>query len=143
MLSLYLSMLETDEERESFSEFYGRHKGRCFMVALAITRNHAWAEEAVHEAFLRMIRHKEKYFSNPCKRTGTQIVIMVKSAALDTLKRENRLDHEPLDSADYAKANNAPDIFRMVVSKIAADRLKYHVSQLDEVSRQRPLSCLL
>ena len=135
MLSFYLSILETDEEREIFSEFYLAHKGRCLKVALLITRNHAWAEEAVQEAFLKMIRHKEKYFSNSGKRTGTQIVIMVKSAAIDILRREKRLDHYLLDDIEPIIANNEQDVFRAVASKEAMERLQYHVSQLDEVSQ--------
>ena len=135
MLSLFLSMLETDEERQSFAAFYEEHRCRCLRVAFAITRNYAWAEEAVHDAFSRMIRHKEKYFSDPGKRTGTQIVIMVKGSALNLLKREKRLSYELLEDAELTIPNDEPDAFRIVAGKETVARLKHHVSQLNAVDK--------
>jgi RNA polymerase sigma-70 factor (ECF subfamily) len=132
MLSLYLSMLETEEERSTFAAFYEAHQNRCLRVALAITQNKDLAEEAVQEAFLRMIRHKEKYFTDPGKRTATTIVIIVKSEAINLLRRENRLGHEPLDESE---PDRAPDAFRIVAGKDAVHRVKLHVSRLDEVNQ--------
>jgi len=135
MLSFYISMLDSDEEREDFATFYSEHQGRCLATANAITRNHAWAEEAVQNAFLRMIQHKEKYFTDLRKRTGTLIVIMVKSEALNILRREKRLDHSLLEDVEQFVANDEPDAFSVVAGKEALNRLKYAVSQLDEVSQ--------
>lgn len=135
MLIIYLSMLETDEERESFAEFYEKHQGKCLAVANAITKNHVWAEEAVHNAFLRMIRHKDKYFTDLRKRTRTQIVIMVRSEAINILNREKKLDHIPLDDVEPIIANDVPDNFRIAASKETMNRLEHHVSQLDEISQ--------
>jgi RNA polymerase sigma-70 factor (ECF subfamily) len=135
MLALYLGMLETEEEQKNFADYYEKHKGLCIRVALAITKNQAWAEEAVHNAFLKMIRHKEKYFTESCKRTASQIVIMVKSAAIDLIRKEKRLDHVSLDNVEPIIANKAPDALRIVAGKEAIDRLQYHISQLNEVNR--------
>ena len=135
MLLIYASMLETDEERESFEEFYKNHQGRCLAVALAITKNHVWAEEAVHNAFLRMIRHKDKYFTDLRKRTGTLIVIMVRSEAINILNREKRLNHSLLEDVEDYIANDEPDVFRIVAGKDTLSRLEYHVSQLNEISQ--------
>jgi len=135
MLALYIAMLETDEERGLFADFYEQHKGRCLQVALAITHNQAWAEDAVHNAFMRMIRHKDKYFTDPGKRTRTQIVIMVKSEALNLLKREKRLDHSLLDDVEPIVANDEPEAFRVASGKEAMAALQRHVSLLDETSR--------
>jgi RNA polymerase sigma-70 factor (ECF subfamily) len=130
-----MSMLETDEERKKFSELYNKHKGRCLAAAFAITRNHAWAEEAVHDAFIKMILSKEKFFSKPCKRTGTLIVIIVKSAAIDLLRRERRLDHALLKDDGLDAVDDEPDAFRIAAGKEAVARLQCHVSQLNEVNQ--------
>jgi len=128
-------MLESDEERASFAQFYNEHQGKCLAVAYAITKNHVWAEEAVHEAFLRMIRYKDKYFTDLRKRTVTLIVIMVRSEALNLLRREKRLDHAILDDVEPFIANEEPDSFRIVAGKDALKRLEHHISQLDEISQ--------
>jgi RNA polymerase sigma-70 factor (ECF subfamily) len=128
-------MLETDDERKLFADFYDAHYGKCVALAFSITRNHAWAEDAVHNAFLKMIRHKDKYFVDLRKRTRTQIVIMVKSAAIDLLRCEKRLDHVLLDDYETIIPNDEPDALRFVTSKEAVEKLQYYVSQLDEVSQ--------
>ncbi|MCL2083383.1 MAG: RNA polymerase sigma factor [Oscillospiraceae bacterium] len=130
-----LYVFDTDEERMILAEFYHEHKDKCLKAALAVTGNHAIAEEAVQEAFLKMIRRKEKYFSNSCKRTGTLIVIMVKSAAIDILRREKRLGHAMIDDFEPVIDNEKPDILRIIEGKEAVERLQYHISRLDEVSQ--------
>jgi RNA polymerase sigma-70 factor (ECF subfamily) len=135
MLSLYLGMLENDGERESFAAYYNEHQSRCLALAYSITRNYAWAEEAVHDSFLRLIRYKDKYFTDLRKKTGTQIFIMVRSEALNILRREKRLDHTLLEDVEPILDNDEPDAFRVVTGKETVNRLQYHVSQLDEISQ--------
>jgi RNA polymerase sigma-70 factor (ECF subfamily) len=135
MLFIHILVFETDEERLILTEFYTEHKGKCLRTALAVTRNHELAEEALQNAFLKIIQHKDKYFSDSCKRTGTQIVIMVKSAAIDILRREKRLDHALLDDFEPIIANEEPDALRIVAGKEAVSRLQHHVSLLDEVNQ--------
>lgn len=135
MLALFLSMLETEEERATFAAFYEKHKGRCLRVALAITKNQDWAEDAVQDAFLKMIKQKDEYFSDPRKRTGTQIVIIVRSRAIEILRREKRLDHSLLENVEHLTPDHAPNAFRVAAGKDALERIKRHVSQLDEVNQ--------
>jgi len=135
MPMFYLFVIETDEGRLILSAFYSEHKGKCLKAALSVTSNHAWAEEAIQDAFLKMIKHSEKYFDDPCKRTVAQIVIMVKSAAIDILRREKRLDHAMIDDLEPVLPSDEPDMLRVVAGKEAVDRLQHHVSQLDEVSQ--------
>jgi RNA polymerase sigma-70 factor (ECF subfamily) len=132
MLTYFLSMLETEEERLTFAAFYEEHRNRCLRAALAITKSMDLAEDAVQDAFLRMIRHKDKYFTDFGKRTGTTIVIMVKSAALNILHRENQLVHSQLDEST---PDCTPDVFRIVAGKDAVDRVQHHVSKLDEANQ--------
>ena len=132
---LYLAMLETTEERENFSEYYKKHYGKCLAVAKAITKNQAWAEEAVQNAFIRLITHKEKYFTDERKKTATTIVIMVKGESLNILKREKRLDHLLLEDNEPIVANNEPDAFRIVAGKEAYNKVEQHILELDEVNQ--------
>ena len=135
MLLVCITVFGTDDERVILAEFYEEHMGKCLMAALAVTHNQDWAEEAVQNAFLKIMLQKEKYFSDPGKRTGTLIVIMVKSAAIDILRREKRLDHAMIDDLEEIIPNNEPDLLRIAISKEAVERLQYHVSQLDEASQ--------
>jgi len=52
---LYLSAFDTEHSRLNFTQFYEHIKQRAYFVALDITKNSASAEDAVHQAFLKII----------------------------------------------------------------------------------------
>ena len=61
MLMFYLSLLEGDDNKALFTAFYTRYRARLYAVALNILKDPALAEDAVHEAFLRVINHFEEF----------------------------------------------------------------------------------
>lgn len=54
MLMLYLEMLETPEEKVRFEEIYQNYRNKMFHMADHILHNDQDAEDAVHNAFLRI-----------------------------------------------------------------------------------------
>lgn len=60
MLILYLSMLETTHEKSKMAELYSLHKYASLHVALSITHDQRMAEDAVHDAFIQVIKNKDK-----------------------------------------------------------------------------------
>ena len=63
MLSFYLSMLDSEQEREKMAEIYENHRYPLLMYAMKILKNQELAEDAVHTTFIAIIEQKEKYFS--------------------------------------------------------------------------------
>ena len=61
MLMLYLSLLEGDDNKALFTAFYCRYERKLYAVARNILHSPALAEEAVHEAFFRVINHFEEF----------------------------------------------------------------------------------
>ena len=61
---LYLSMLETPEERDLFEEIYTEYMQLMYKVAFRILRNESDSEDAVHQAFLSVIENFNKYKKN-------------------------------------------------------------------------------
>ncbi|MBR6312114.1 MAG: RNA polymerase subunit sigma-24, partial [Oscillospiraceae bacterium] len=60
MLSLYLSMLESEEDRGRFARLYLRYRGMMFRVARELLKSDMDAEDAVHQAFLSILNHFSK-----------------------------------------------------------------------------------
>ena len=54
MLSLYLSMVETDDEREFVTKLYQTYRQRMYNLAYGILNNKHDAEDAVSTAFIRI-----------------------------------------------------------------------------------------
>ncbi|HBL63793.1 MAG TPA: RNA polymerase [Oscillibacter sp.] len=84
-------------------------------TALAILQDPRDAEEAVQEAFIRVIENFSKIYEIPCKNLGAWLVTIVRNEAITMLRR--RRDHLPLDE-DWAgferQARDAPDYASLV-----------------------------
>ena len=90
MLSLYLSMVETDEQRTFIEELYKNYERKMYGVAFGILHNKHDAEDAVHSAFIRIIENIEKIMQIPADEQGYYIVIISRNTSIDILrKREN------------------------------------------------------
>lgn len=100
MLMFYLSLLEGDDNKALFTAFYTRYRARLYAVALNILKDPALAEDAVHEAFLRVIGHFEtflKIFEKERNKIGPWAVTIVKNISLDLLRKKNRSEFLPED----------------------------------------------
>lgn len=100
MLMFYLSLLEGDDHKALFTEFYTRYRVRLYAVALNILKSPTLAEDATHEAFLRVIGHFEtflKIFEKERNKIGPWAVTIVKNISLDLLKKQSRSEFLPED----------------------------------------------
>lgn len=102
MLSLYLAALESDGDKKQFRELYRRYHRVMERTALAVLHDPHDAEEAVQEAFLRVIENFSRIDKIPCKDLGGWLVIIVRNEAITILRR--RRCHLPLEEgwADFA-----------------------------------------
>ncbi len=92
MLQFYLSLVETEEERDLISRLYTKYEHKMYYAALDILHNKHSAEDAVHEAFLRIIDNLHKLtFENDIK-TEALVVIIVRNISFNMLKKDKRVD---------------------------------------------------
>ena len=108
MLTVCLSMLDTDEQRTNFERFYREHRQMMFALALNILHNDADAEDAVSQAFFSIAQCFEKISHLPCHEMRAYAVIVVKNKALNIYKRNKReserivhLDSELLQESEF------------------------------------------
>ena len=62
-LTIYLSMLDTEQERKKMTDIYEEYKYALLHYAMKIMRNQDMAEDAVHNAFISIIQKKQKYLN--------------------------------------------------------------------------------
>lgn len=135
---------ETIAESSDFSRLYESHRQMCFSAALAVTCNRAWAEDAVHDGFMRIWQGREKYLRNAPEHVSALLVVAVRCAALNILRREGRLSHEPLDEHSFELADSAADTAGAAHGKDALTALRRLVAQLSETNRAVfEMKCLL
>ncbi len=65
MLVYYLQMMDTPEEKIRFEQIYLNYRGLMYRVAEGVLHNCQDAEDAVYNAFLRIIKQFNKLQSAP------------------------------------------------------------------------------
>lgn len=98
MLMLYLQMITDERDRDKFEKLYIKYKDTMFYSAKKILKINEDAEDAVHTAFVSIIKHIEKISEVDCPETRNYVVIIVERKALDMIKaRKGRIELELLD----------------------------------------------
>jgi len=131
---LYLSMLDTQEEKDKFTEIYEHYQHFCWYVANQQLGDAHLAEDAVQETFLALTRHLDKVEEVDSLKTKKFLMTIVKSKAVDILrkKREGDISTEELELDIPDKAR---DILDTYITKENYNHLISCVLELDEAYR--------
>lgn len=135
MVAVYLSMLEGIEDKRRFESLYLLYRQHMYAVAYKILNNVYDAEDAVHQAFLRIADNFSKIGDIDCPKTKAYTVIIVRNVAIDIYNRNKKrstnsisidtevgstiTDDSTLDEVDYrtlvSSIAHLPDIYKDVL----------------------------
>ncbi len=90
LLSIYLSVLENEEQKIQFEEIYINYKKLMYSVAYGILHNPHDAEDAVHQAFLSIANNFKKISSIPCQELKPYLVIIVRNTSINLYNKNKR-----------------------------------------------------
>ena len=86
---IYLQMLDTPEEMSKFETLYYTHRRTMLHIAMQILKDHQLAEDAVQEAFIRLVKNFSKIGQVDCPQTRLFTVIIVRNISL-TMRTEHQ-----------------------------------------------------
>lgn len=90
MLLYYLSLVDTEEEKSKLENLYYEYKALMKYIAFNILGDNGLAEDAVHEAFIKLTRHLDGIGEIKSLKTKAFIVIIIRCVALDMLDKKKR-----------------------------------------------------
>lgn len=102
MLSFLLAVLESDADRHALTEIYERYHVQIEKAAMRILKNQQYAEDAVQNTFVQIIRHFDRVKEIDSKNLGFWIISIVKNEALMILRKEKRTT--PIENWDSVNA---------------------------------------
>ena len=91
MLSFYLSILETEEEKDRFEQLYRMFKQDMYAIAYDILKNKEDAEDVVHQSFIAIADNFKKVNEIPCQEIKSYVVVISKNNALNLYKKNKRI----------------------------------------------------
>ena len=122
---IYLSLLDSEEEISKFELIYSTYKKQMYYTANNILKDSHLAEDAVHNAFLRIINNLEKIEDINSHKTKALIVIIVKNVSIDIYRknkkeRDNTIFIDDLDDINgYDEINkNNLGYLEIAISKL-------------------------
>ena len=90
MLSLFLAMLETEQDRQQFTKLYEQCNERIEQTAMRILNNQHDAEDAVQSTYVQIIRHFEKVYEISCNDLPFWCISIVKNEAYMILRKQHK-----------------------------------------------------
>ena len=122
---VYLQMIDLLEDQSKFEKIYYTYRGLMFHIAKSIVRQEQDAEDAVHEAFIKIARNINKISDPLSPKTRAYVVQIVENTAIDQLRKKRRhVDEVPLEdhlgvSLEYSGENR---VVKEILSLPAYDR---------------------
>lgn len=133
MLSLYLSMVETEEQRSLVEQIYYDCEQVMYRTAYSVLHNKQDAEDAVHDAFLRIIADIDRIAGIEPGKRKNYAVIVSRNTAIDRYRR-NKKQVDIEDIPDHE--DDGADIERMAFGGYNAETLNETLSRLPEDYRE-------
>lgn len=140
MLFIYLSMLESPEDKGKLEQIYNEYERLMLYVAYDILKDYHLAEDAVNDAFIRIINNFEKLFAKNdeliCPRSKKLVVVITKNICIDMQRKKNRYLEQAIETDEGASViddiKQEPSAQDEYFQKYGVDRIKDAFSKLPE-----------
>lgn len=125
---IYLTLIETEKNKRKFERIYLSYKQTMFYAAKRILKNEHTAEDAVHQAFLRVINHLDKINEDDYHKARAFLVVITEHIAIDIYRKQSKENTLSFDELEiYIADNSLPEyeVFNEVSSAIEKLSLNY------------------
>ena len=132
---LFLTMLDSDEDRSKFVQLY--HKYRYFLWYLARERlqDDHLAEDAVQETCLALTHHIDKVGCVESVATRNFLATIVKNKATDLWRKRQGIMEEEEASPKQEAEVSGEDVLDQYLVKESYERILQAIQKLDEIYR--------
>jgi len=146
MLLIYLASLETPEERTKLEEIYTAYKGLMLSRAYDYLKDRELAQDAVHDAILKLSKNLHKIEEISCHKTKRYVVVVTESVCSNLYHKQKNsnlvsLDAmaiEPADTADLEDESlnrmQAEQVARLIAALPGTYRLALSLKYLEGYS---------
>lgn len=97
MIAIYLSLIDSESDKEKFTELYNTYKDLLYWIALRKTNSIEDSEECVQETFFYVAKHFEKIGDVKSKRTKGYLSAIVTGFAIDIYNDSKKVNVVSLD----------------------------------------------
>ncbi len=130
MLAFYLALIDDEPSRLLFEELYLAHRHTMIYAAYRILHDHMLAEDATHDAFMRILNHLDKISDPRCNKTRNFVVLIVRNIALDYIRRMKRKPETSFEAEEYAYSDEQNNPEEEYLEKETQDTIEQDIANL-------------
>lgn len=145
---IYMTMIDSPADRSKFERIYIQYRGLMMKTTLEVLRNQQDAEDAVHQAFIKIAEFIEEIDEAVCPKTKAYVVTIAENKAIDIYRKKQR--HPQVEYCDAMAGMtieyNGSNVLAACMAKLPARernliilKYKYGYSN-DEVAKMLGLS---
>lgn len=138
LLAFYLASLETDEQVAKFEYIYKKHFNFMWKTAFSITHDSNYAEDAVHEAFLQIIKEIDVLRLENEKELKSYLFLITRERTIDFLRKWDRRKSNQRDTNCITLEVTADSPEHLVFTRLQLEKVVNALSDLPE-DYKRPL----
>lgn len=117
MLMIYLSMIDTEEDKNIFMELHDEYSGIMYRKAYSILKDSHLAEDAVQESFIRILKNFDKVIKKKCPQTRNYFVKIGKRVSFDIYRKRKKQQTLSFDELEGRMIDEFTNIEDMLVGK--------------------------
>ena len=135
MLSVYMSMVEIDDQRDLVEQLYRSCEHMMYNAAFSILHDKQDAEDAVHDAFIRIITNIKKVEAIDRSKLNSFAVIVARNIAIDRYRRLQKQEPIDTDVSDGDVIGGISIVERAVFEKFDQSALHSAIGDLPDTLR--------
>ncbi|WP_312695371.1 RNA polymerase sigma factor [Caproiciproducens sp.] len=106
---IFIQAIQNESDRSFVEELYNNYGSTMLYIAQGILKDRSRAEDAVSQAFVKIIDNLQKFRFENCNKTKGLVVIIVRHISYDMLKSEKRRHSVPLEQLEAEIAGAGDD----------------------------------
>ena len=118
MLTLYLSLLDSEEEKSKFIQLYELYRNKMLYAAQKKLKDAHLAEDAVHNAFIKLTGYMNCVGEIDCHKTERFLVVITESVAMEMLRKDKHYPKESYEELEPFLAHREDALDRIAVQEL-------------------------
>ena len=138
MLAFYLTLVDDPEDKSLLEKIYCDYRDHMFAAANGILQNEQDAEDAVHDAFVKIAQNIKMFRKYTEVHLKASVLAVTRHIALNMAKKGGNIEKESLDdekSEAFRSAHDTQDIEQDFIDKLRYERLNRAIENLAEGDR--------
>lgn len=127
---IVFAAIQDREKRCRLEELYKKHASCMYKAAYRVLNDQQLAEDAVHEAFIRISNHFAKIRETDCNKTRALLVIIVRNVAIDIYRRRKKQSGLPFEELEESLADDGQGVEDIVIDNETLNRAAEKIREL-------------